>query len=82
MDKTIVVFCANEQIDTAHTVDVDGAGEIVLTCECGRFIKLPAGTDAKGLAAYVDAHGKANAGQVSVAAIEAKKAELLESLGI
>ena len=61
---------------------MDGAGEIVLTCECGRFVKLPANTDAAGLKVYAAKHKAANEGQVSMAAIEEKKAELLKSLGV
>lgn len=80
MEKTITVFCANEQADTEHVLDVDGAGEIVLTCACGRFLKLPAGTDSAGLKAYIAAHKTANEGQVSAAALEAKKAELIAAL--
>lgn len=41
MTKT--AFCANCQADTIHQMEVDQNGEIVLTCDCGRFQKLPAG---------------------------------------
>lgn len=79
-DKKVVMFCANEQAETDHTLDIDGNGEIVLTCGCGRFIKLPATTDAAGLKAYIDAHKTANEGQISVASMDAKKAALLDAL--
>lgn len=75
------MFCANEQAETNHTLDLDGAGEIVLTCDtCQRFIKLPADTDAAGLKDYIDAHKEANQGQISVESLDAKKAELLAGL--
>lgn len=76
----VTMFCANEQDDTEQVLDVDGNGEITLTCECGRFIKLPATTDAAGLKAYIDEHKAANMGQISQDSIEAKKAELIAGL--
>lgn len=79
-NNTIKFFCANEQAETEHTIDIDGSRDIVLTCPCGRFIKLPAGTDAAGLKAYAETHRAANVGQVSVEKIEAEKAALLEGL--
>lgn len=87
----MIMFCARQQRDTTHELDIDGNGEIVLTCTenvgtekepeiCGRFVKLPAGTDAEGVKAYVAAHKESNQGQVSVEAAEAKKAQLLADL--
>lgn len=78
--KTILVFCAEEQADTDHVLDIDGVGEIVLTCDCGRFLKFPAGTTSEDLKAYIAKHRASNQGQVSVAAIEAYKADLLAGL--
>lgn len=79
--KTILVFCANEQKETEHSIDIDGNGEIVLTCvECGRFIKLPKGTDAAGIKEYIVKHKASNEGQVTLEAIEAHKAKILEDL--
>lgn len=78
--KSVVVFCAKEQKETAHVLDIDGNGEIVLTCECGSFIKLPRGTDAEGLKAYVATHKAANEGQISVEALEAEKEKLFAGL--
>lgn len=78
--KTIQMFCANDQVEMAHSLDIDGNGEIVLTCSCGRFQKLPAGTDADGVRAFVEAHKAANEGQRSVESLEAEKAKLLEEL--
>ena len=79
-EKKVVVFCANEQADTEHTLDMDGNGEVVLTCACGRFIKLPADTTPESFKAYIAAHKEANMGQISQESIDAKKAELLDSL--
>lgn len=78
--KTVVVFCAREQKETAHVLDIDGNGEIVLTCECGSFIKLPRGTDAKGLKEYIASHKVSNEGQISQESIEADKKKLLDEL--
>lgn len=78
--KPISVFCANEQIDTDHALDINSNGEITLTCKCGRFLKLPGNTDGPGFKAFIAAHKAANMGQISLDAIEAKKAELLNAL--
>lgn len=79
-NNTLTFFCANEQADTAHVLDIDGNGEVVLTCACGRFIKLPRTTTPESLKAYVEAHKAANEGQITVESIEAHKAELLAGL--
>jgi hypothetical protein len=78
--NTCDLFCANDQKETAHVLDVDGNGEVVLTCPCGRFIKLPAGADAAGIRPYADAHRASNEGQITQEAIAKKKADLLASL--
>lgn len=78
--KKVVMFCANDQAETDHTLDVDGNGEVVLTCACGRFTKLPADTTSESLATYIVAHKASNEGQITVASLEAKKQELLDGL--
>lgn len=78
--KTVSLFCAAEQMDTDHAVDFDEMGEIILTCECGRFLKLPKGTKAKELKDFVEAHKAVNQGQISTASLEAQKEELLNDL--
>jgi len=80
MDKTISAFCANEQADTQHSVDIDSIGEVVLTCGCGRFIKFPAGTDAATLKAGLEVHKASNEGQITREKIEAMQAALIASL--
>lgn len=30
--KTIDIFCANEQAETPHQIEIDGVGEVILTC--------------------------------------------------
>ena len=80
-NEKVVMFDASLQKDCDHTIDIDGAGEIVLTSvESGRFIKLPKDTDAAGLTAYIAAHKAANMGQVSQESLDAKKAALLAGL--
>ncbi len=78
--KTITAFCANEQEETAHALDFAPNGEIQLTCDCGRFIKLPADTDAAGIQAYLKAHKESNVGQVSQKSIDEAREKLLDSL--
>jgi len=65
--KTIDVFCARCQTDTAHTGAVDLNGELVFTCiECGGFVKVPAGMTASEIKAHFKEHKEHNVGQVSV----------------
>lgn len=78
--KTILVFCANDQAETDHTLDVNGVGEIELTCACGRFLKLPKGTDAEGVKAFIQAHKQANEGQITKESVDAEKQKLLDEL--
>lgn len=80
-EKTILVFDAETQAEVAHTIDIDGAGEIVLTNpENGRFLKFPRGTTAEELKALLEKHKEANIGQVSQASIDEHKEKLLEDL--
>lgn len=67
------VFCAACQAVTEHDVTVDKNHEIVATCKCGRFLKLPLVNTADELQNHLDAHHQANKGQVS--AVEAAAAE-------
>jgi len=57
---TRLIFCANEQKETEHNLEVDSNGEIVATCDCGRFIKLPAGVTATEAETIIIKHKEAN----------------------
>jgi heme/copper-type cytochrome/quinol oxidase subunit 2 len=74
--KTKDIFCANCQLVTLHTAEVDNNGEYVFTCtaeNCGRFVKLPAEVATKEDADKLLAeHQTANEGQMSVEAQEKK----------
>lgn len=78
--KTIQVFCANEQSQTDHTLSITGVGEILLTCVCGRFLKLPKGTTPEELKNAIASHEEANKGQITVEALEAEEAKLIDAL--
>ncbi len=89
--KTIKVFCSVQQAETDQTLDVDGNGEVVLTCTanvgteeepvaCGRFIKYPKGTTAETLKAGIAEHKFVNEGQLSVDEIEKEKTELIDAI--
>jgi hypothetical protein len=79
--NTVIMFDASLQRECAHTLDIAQNGEIVLTSiESGRFVKLPAGTDAAGVADFIAKHKAANEGQITVDAMEAEKQALLDSL--
>ena len=91
MIKTIKVFCANEQIETEHSIDINDVGEIILTCiseigteeapqQCGRFLKFPKGTNAETLRSEIVNHKTVNDGQISVESIEEEKTKLLDEL--
>jgi predicted nucleic acid-binding Zn-ribbon protein len=65
MSDSVQFYCAAEQCVTAHTVETDGNGELLIECAtpgCRHFLKLPA-SHAGALDAesqlYADAnHGK------------------------
>ena len=79
--KTILAFSAELQCETPHTLDIDTNGEIVLTCtETGRSLKYAPGTTPEKLKELLAAHKAANEGQITTAAIEAQKEELLSAL--
>lgn len=80
MADYITYFCANEQAETQQTVDIDGNGEVVLTCECGRFLKMPHGTTGAELRAYETKHVEANEKQLSIQKLEDDKAALIEDI--
>lgn len=76
-DLTKQIFCANEQKVTSHKGEVDGNGEFVFTCDCGRFLKFPKDTTPEQFNELLTAHEEANTGQVSQAEQEKKLAELI-----
>lgn len=79
--KTKDVFCANCQDVTEHTAEVDTNGELVFTCECGRFIKVPTeGLSKDKLDNLLEAHQTANEGQMSAEAVEKAKQDVLNKL--
>lgn len=73
------VFCAREQTDTAHTLKVSN-GEIVLTCECGHFVKFPVTLTTEEFVEAIAKHREANSGQLTLEKMEEKENELLEAL--
>lgn len=90
-NETTTVFCAREQKESQHRLNIDGNGEVVLACvsnvgtedepvECGRFVKYPAGTTAQQLAEELAAHRAANEGKLLAENIEKEEAELVNAL--
>ena len=80
-EKTILVFNAHLQKETPHKLDVDGNGEVVLTCvETGRFLKFPKGTTSETLKALIATHKEVNTGHITVESIEKQKEDLLAGL--
>jgi hypothetical protein len=57
-------FCAACQTVTMQTFAVDRNNEIVVTCRCSRFLKFPLTETQEQLDALLEAHQKANQGQV------------------
>lgn len=67
MENSIIAFCANCQEETDHTVSTSTTnGEIILTCACERFIKLPPETTPEEAQSYLEAHKENNQGQITV----------------
>lgn len=76
--KTILVFSAELQREVPHTLDIDGNGEVLLTCiETGRSLKYPAGTTAAQLKVMLAEHKAANQGQITQEKLDEEKAALL-----
>ena len=68
------VFCANCQMITVQDAEVDEHGDLILTCPCDRFIKIPA-DQADHLDDVLAEHHEANEGQV-------KRADQLAKFGL
>lgn len=82
-ETKILVFNAGLQKETEHVLDIDGAGEIVLTCtETGRVLKFPKGTTGAELKVLLAEHKAVNEGDITVEAIEEQKAKLIEDLDL
>ena len=79
-NNKVTMFCANDQVETEHDLDVDGNGEVVLTCPCGRFIKMPANTTPETLTVAIEKQKESNEGQITQESIEQKKQELLDAI--
>jgi hypothetical protein len=76
------IFCAKEQKVTPHTLEA-GNGEVVATCKCGHFLKIP-GTMAKPdvekyLARYEESNQLSDE-QIAANEAQAKAAKLVETL--
>ena len=55
-----IMFCAAEQTVRPHLATRDLAGEVLLSCGCGRVIKLPRETTEETLKVYITTHQAAN----------------------
>lgn len=64
--KTKLIFCANCQEEKDHGLSLAPNGEVVATCDCGRFLKFPATLGAKEINKLVETHKDKNEGQVRV----------------
>jgi transcription elongation factor Elf1 len=81
MSKTKTVFCAHCQEETAHSIALNSIGnEVIFTCECGRFIKVPAHLKTNGINAYLEVHKVDNQGQVSQATLHKRENLLIAEL--
>ena len=77
--KTRTVFCANCQAETAHEISLAN-DEAIFTCECGRFIKLPADMSKKEVTKHLKSHKETNEGQVSQERYEQAERDLIDAL--
>lgn len=72
-----VVFCAREQKETEHLLGVAPNGEVILKCECGEFLKFPAGIKKAELEKLLKVHKEVNEGQVTQESINSNLKELV-----
>ena len=76
---TKTIFCAREQKETVHTLELSPENaEVIARCECGEFIKFPAGVDKETFNKLIEAHKLANEGQVSIEAAEKNLQDLAD----
>lgn len=76
---TKTIFCAKEQKDTVHVLSLSAAnGEIIAQCDCGEFVKFPAGIKKAEFDALIEKHKIANEGQVSIEQAEKNLQELAD----
>lgn len=77
----MIAFCVKCQAETEHHTDIDKHNELVLTCMCSHFIKLPAVPPTQ-VKAWLVTHRQENEGRkfldpaVEAAKVEAKQAYL------
>jgi hypothetical protein len=71
------IFCARDQKDTDHVLSSSPSGEVVLTCECGEFVKFPTGIKKIELDKLIKKHKEANEGQISMDKVNANLKELV-----
>jgi hypothetical protein len=77
---TRTAFCANCQAETPHAITMDENQEGVLTCDCGRFIKIPAGMSKDDIDSHLEAHKESNQGQVTQERYEKAERDLVDLL--
>lgn len=78
-NEPTTAFCAREQADTLHTLTINNA-DIILTCECGHFIKFPVTLTTEEFVEAIAKHREANMGQLKVEQMQAKENELIQAL--
>lgn len=81
---TKTIFCAHEQSETPHKLEVVEKDifntplkepEIIASCtQCGRQLKFPATVEADELISLFDAHKQANEGQQPIGVVSAEPA--------
>jgi len=82
MDKTILAFCSSEQVETNQALEIDGNGDFLLNCPCGRFLKFPGSMSASEIKDALAEHKSENEGKINMAELEAKKESILEEIGV
>jgi hypothetical protein len=61
----IISFCVKCQKDLEHDFQLDRNSELVMTCRCGCFLKLPA-TSPEEIKKLLEEHKKQNIGRIFV----------------
>lgn len=76
--KVITVFCANDQVEQPHEVNIDTNGEWLLTCtNCQRTLKFPVTFSAQDIKDSLAEHKAVNEGQITQEIIDKKINELI-----
>lgn len=77
-ESKVSIYCAGDEKETDHLLSISQNGEIVATCDCGRFLKFSMDITKEELNSLVAAHKEANEGQIKQEELNKKLLELAD----